>query len=553
MAAAVDASSSLSPDIPTSVQLDVLLDQCKFYPLHKRCVLAGTISSIAHQKESGGNAKCSSGDRCLVYYSEETAAQLLLVGCCSNLPPSTYSLMEKWNTLECGNDKCTGWIRLIVPFVITCHFSSTTTPTPKQSPQRKTGRNNNSNNNNSCPPPPPPTAPCWIWENCIHITSHFNPMTETIHLTFALEQAKFYSTKLLVLDGTVVESIRDNDDADDFDNKNHHHHDYDDRDRRLPPGERCWVHVRSGIKSLLKQLLPTDNGSFSIVNETFDPTGWIQLTKSSLVTCRLWRTRNDDDNLTPPLRNPKTGAVLLECYDIIDITFPTNNEMNDCPTTLRRLGDRSFQGNQNESSVLPALRDRKERHAVFAQWLVEKFGIEMLSNGSGVLDVAGGKGELCQALLDLGVPNATLLDPDPRCKIDQVKFQVIAKSLLGDASDLTSSEDERISRLVTTCAMIVGMHPDGATEAIIDTSLRLGVPFAILPCCFSQKLFPERKENEMNKDYRDVNHYKSYTIFCQHLLNMAPVGMRFEVENLPFQGRNKVIYFSTYACQIAEQ
>ncbi|KAG7336980.1 hypothetical protein IV203_016374 [Nitzschia inconspicua] len=546
MAAAVDASSSRSPDIPTSVQLDVLLDQCKFYPLHKRCVLAGTISSIANHKESGGNDKCSSGDRCLVYYSEETAAQMLVVGCSSNLPPSIYSLMEKWNTLECGNHKCTGWIRLIVPFVITCHFSSTTTPTLKQSPQRKTGRNNN--NNNSCPPPP--TAPCWIWDNCIHITSHFNPMTETIHLTFALEQAKFYSTKLLVLDGSVVESIRD-DDGDDF--YNFDDNDNNNRDCWLPPGERCWVHVRSGTKSLLKQLQPKDDDSSSIVNKTFDPTGWMQLTKSSLVHCRLWRTQNDDDDHPSPLRNQKTGAVLLECYDIIDITFPTNNEMNDCPTTLRRLGDRSFQGNKNDSSVLPALRDRKERHLVFAQWLVEKFGIEMLSNGSGVLDVAGGKGELCQALLDLGVPNATLLDPDPRCKIDQVKFQVIAKSLLGDASDLTSSEDERISRLVTTCSMMVGLHPDGATEAIIDTSLRLGVPFAILPCCFSQKLFPERKKNEMNKEYRDVNHYKSYSIFCQHLLNMAPVGMRFEVENLPFQGRNKVIYFSTYACQIAEQ
>jgi hypothetical protein len=98
------------------------------------------------------------------------------------------------------------------------------------------------------------------------------------------------------------------------------------------------------------------------------------------------------------------------------------------------------------------------------------------------------------------------------------------------------------------------MHPDSATLAIIDTSLRLGVPFAILPCCFSHKLFPdERRKLVQASDEDRVKHvasnpFQSYSIFCQYLLEKAPVGLQFQVENLSFQGRNKVIYFSSYSC-----
>lgn len=228
-------------------------------------------------------------------------------------------------------------------------------------------------------------------------------------------------------------------------------------------------------------------------------------------------------------------------------------------TQLYRLSHRSFQqGSRNEQAlILPTLYDRKERHVVFAKWLIEKFGTEMLSSGSGVLDVAGGKGELCQALLNLGVSNATLLDPNPRCDENAVSFAVIARPLLGDASDLTNGEDVRIRERISTCSLIAGMHPDGATEAVIRTSLRLGVPFAILPCCFSQKLFPNKSVSENvpvhNSTKVKVNPYQSYSVFCQHLMNMAPVGMRFEVENLPFQGRNKMIYVSNYSCKIISQ
>jgi hypothetical protein len=537
----------------TLVELNFVLEQCKFYPSHKRCVLAGSIMTTNfnkfQRKDSGERIEIQSGDRVLVYYSEENALQGIQH---QQRLVSVQSLMKRWNALECGNDKCTGWIRLMVPISITCHFDDPLSPTRpflKTSLQQRKGRGKNQkipetrNNNNDSN-----SLNCWIWENCTHVIQRTFP--ESFDITFALEQAKFYSTKLMVLDGTVVECS-----LPDF----------------LHTGERCWVHVRSSIKSLLDSLLQSpcggvayDDKKFSNVRKKYDSTGWMQWTHSINVKCRLFfppTLASKDTEHFIHSRNTKTGAILLECADIVDVSFSLPDGQSSMNGILHRLGDRSFRTNDGEGHSFPVLQNRKERHHIFARWLVEKFGIERLSEGTGVLDVAGGKGEFCQALLDLGVRNATLLDPNPRCDVTAVKFNVIAKPLTGDGSDLKGNGDECIWKLVSHCSLIAGMHPDGATEAIVQTSLRLGVPFAILPCCFSQKLFPKRIEMDERdiqarqmKEMKDlVNPYQSYSIFCQHLLGMAPAGIQFEVENLPFQGRNKVIYFSNYICQIVAQ
>ena len=50
--------------------------------------------------------------------------------------------------------------------------------------------------------------------------------------------------------------------------------------------------------------------------------------------------------------------------------------------------------------------------------------------------------------------------------------------------------------------MIVGFHPDQATEAIIDLALLLKVPFCIVPCCAFPSEFPNRF---LPKNYNDTN------------------------------------------------
>jgi hypothetical protein len=55
---------------------------------------------------------------------------------------------------------------------------------------------------------------------------------------------------------------------------------------------------------------------------------------------------------------------------------------------------------------------KKHRARIFAQWLVDTFGAEALARGAGVLDIAGGKGEVTQHLAALGVPS-TVPPPPP--------------------------------------------------------------------------------------------------------------------------------------------
>ena len=59
------------------------------------------------------------------------------------------------------------------------------------------------------------------------------------------------------------------------------------------------------------------------------------------------------------------------------------------------------------------------RVSVFRRWLLRTFGEEFLRSGSGVLDVAGGKGELAFELLNLHRVPSTVVDPR---RLDLARF-----------------------------------------------------------------------------------------------------------------------------------
>ena len=47
--------------------------------------------------------------------------------------------------------------------------------------------------------------------------------------------------------------------------------------------------------------------------------------------------------------------------------------------------------------------------------------------------------------------------------------------------------------LAREASCIVGMHPDQATEGIVDAALQAGCPFAVVPCCVFPTLFAARR------------------------------------------------------------
>ena len=76
------------------------------------------------------------------------------------------------------------------------------------------------------------------------------------------------------------------------------------------------------------------------------------------------------------------------------------------------------------------------------------------------------------------------------------------------------------------------MHPDEATNDIVDTALKYHINFAVVPCCVFHNKFPERKL----KNGKDVVEYLD---LIQFILEKDD---NLKIDFLNIKGRNKVIY-----------
>jgi hypothetical protein len=142
------------------------------------------------------------------------------------------------------------------------------------------------------------------------------------------------------------------------------------------------------------------------------------------------------------------------------------------------------------------------RAVIFAAWIVASFGLERLKQGTGVLDIAGGKGALAFALSRYGIA-ATVIDPRPSDKVNLSRLQkkhyrknpsAVRHSHIHDVfSRAAVGASERMLELVQGCSLIVGLHPDQATDSIVEVAIEFGKPFAVVPCCVFPKLFPHRR------------------------------------------------------------
>lgn len=217
---------------------------------------------------------------------------------------------------------------------------------------------------------------------------------------------------------------------------------------------------------------------------------------------------------------------------------------------------------------------KSERHAVFADWLVTTFGIEALSEGTGVLDVAGGAGRLSVELLRRGVERVTLIEPDPSgdrhgfadrgtrlsertgCMGKTSSALAIESAIQAEfgssfrllAAPFSADLFEQHAEVLAGCSLVVGLHPDQATEPLVDWAATHRKRFAVVPCCVFPNLFRERCQfwrgcGEGSADSRP-GLVRGYPTFLRYLAELAAMlsGLPVEKAALPIDGRNRVLF-----------
>lgn len=200
--------------------------------------------------------------------------------------------------------------------------------------------------------------------------------------------------------------------------------------------------------------------------------------------------------------------------------------------------------NKNAAGVLDCLPvdgqtqilQKSDRGNAFADFLLRTFGVATLAAGTGVLDIAGGKGELSRALQQRGVPSM-IVDPmsggcddgfdilDVEAKSERRQLRVAFDWQFGDTH----------SDVLKKSSCLVGLHPDQPTGAIIEVALAHQKPFAVVPCCVFSSQFPERTLS--GKLVRQTE--ELVTWLCEQV---RAAGRRPQVATLPIRGRNTVVF-----------
>lgn len=177
------------------------------------------------------------------------------------------------------------------------------------------------------------------------------------------------------------------------------------------------------------------------------------------------------------------------------------------------------------------------RARVFAEFVAMTFKRE-LAHSPVVLDVAGGNGAVSVELARLCEAKCVVIDPKPR------KRKLLARkdwALRGSVEFLNVALDESFLasaggvELLNSASLIIGMHPDEATEPLVVTAIAHCISFAVVPCCVFSQVHPERRHCGLP--------VRTLGEFCQYLSALGcDAGWRVQSMNLGFEGRDRVLF-----------
>ncbi|CAD7925494.1 unnamed protein product [Amoebophrya sp. A25] len=97
----------------------------------------------------------------------------------------------------------------------------------------------------------------------------------------------------------------------------------------------------------------------------------------------------------------------------------------------------------------------------------------------------------------------------------------------------TRDESDLLLEAFQNFDLVIGMHVDGAAEAMIDYALAANKAFALVPCCTCSKLFPNRRHPRTGKLI------KSYVDLIEYLLAKND---EIRVSCIDFEGKNLVLW-----------
>ena len=271
------------------------------------------------------------------------------------------------------------------------------------------------------------------------------------------------------------------------------------------------------------------------VSGSFDDSDGLFHLRESVVHLEKWQEKHPKVAFHPQI--PTKSSDSLEKKDEF---YQSGKNTGSCSKSSQIHPDQTKSKAKGGHESGEHLVSRHQRARIFAEWAVQKFGLERLKKGH-VLDIAGGKGDLAFELALKYDLKCTVVDPRGVAHQSKRKYQrKMMKKKKATAISLYDSLNEMFDEnffqkhptLLKNVSLVVGLHPDQATEPLVDTALAFELPFAVIPCCVFSHENPHRKL----KNGDDPNTYES---FCQYLTEKNP---SISTESLSFRGRNTVLF-----------
>ena len=198
-----------------------------------------------------------------------------------------------------------------------------------------------------------------------------------------------------------------------------------------------------------------------------------------------------------------------------------------------------------------------QRALAFSDWLLKTVPRSILYSGI-VLDIAGGNGDVARSLARQGV-NVVTVDPRSPKKVKLKRNQtgtamIHTRFVTGETQSLpsplvdshgshthivTKFDDQFIKRygedLLSKVKLVIGFHPDEATEPTVNFSIKTSTPCCIVPCCVFGKLFPDRRLNG-----REVTSFDDFVLYLKEKFRVD--GKEVRTSFLEYLGANLVLH-----------